>query len=169
MSYVDVTGNGQNSHAQNLNQHGRRGRHLSRKEQTRRALSRAIAPVLQIEGLEGRTLLSTLPAPLITARTDISGGGDNVNRSNPSIAYNPSNPQKLVSVYTSEETDANGVQKVFIRGSYSRNGGVSWQSFNLPSNIINPAASPPLENPNPYSQATDPTVAFGLHDDFYVV
>ena len=86
-------------------------------------------PVLMLEGLESRTLLSTIPMPLIShsAADDLSGGRSGINANTPSISYDPNNPQKLVMVYTSNEPDVSGTQKVFIRGKYSNNGGAVWK------------------------------------------
>src|SRR5437660_1457060 len=76
-----------------------------RRRVAREALSRACQPVLAVEALETRTLLSTLPLPIISSHTDLSGGGDGVNQSSPSIAYNPQNARKLVTIYTSHFHD----------------------------------------------------------------
>src|SRR5205814_10385252 len=47
---------------------------------------------LSVEGLEDRTLLSTLPAPLVSNPRSIGAGFG------PSLAMDPVNPQKLVEV-----------------------------------------------------------------------
>src|SRR4051812_9917999 len=97
-------------------------RKARRKSIARQVLSQATQPVLTLEGLEKRTLLSTLPAPVITTHTDISGGpGDNsANNSSPSIAYDPSNPKKLVTVYMRKQPTASAdIQDTFIDARYS--------------------------------------------------
>src|SRR5437870_867396 len=130
MRYVTALGAGVSEHAQSdLNAKQRTG---SRTAAARRMLSRACLPVLTLEGLESRTLLSTLPAPTITSHTDVSGGGGGINQSSPSIAYDPSNPQKLVTLFTTNNPGSGTTQTVFIGGKYSINGGASWGTFAVP-------------------------------------
>src|SRR5436190_994113 len=74
-----------------------------------------------LEMLEARTMLSTLPLPNIGTRTDVSGGGNGIDQSSPSVSYDPANSQKPVAVYTTNNPGAGGNQKVFIGGSYSVN------------------------------------------------
>src|SRR4051812_46273158 len=84
------------SEVQNLKNPQRR---RDRRAAARDVLRRAYLPVLAIEGLEAPQLLSTLPTPIVSTATDVSGGGSNVNQSSPFIAYDPNNPQKLVTVF----------------------------------------------------------------------
>src|SRR5829696_7863443 len=142
-------------------------RRRDRRVAARDVLRRAYLPVLAIEGLEGRTLLSTLPTPITSTATDVSGGGTSVNQSSPFIAYDPKNPQKLVTVFTSDVPNSGGTQTVFIGGRYSTNGGVSWQSFAVPNNVTNPTNST-AQDSFPYEEATDASVGFDLNDNFFV-
>src|SRR5687767_11048071 len=169
MSYVDPSGTESSRLETNSQTSSKpRSRRSNRRPHAQQILSRACRPVLGLEGLEPRQLLAVLPAPNISGHTDISGGGDNVNQSSPSIAYNPSNPQKLVTVYTSDQPSASGFQKVFVEGRYSINAGATWESFSIPNNLVNPTISPPFELQIPYTQATDATVGFDLNDNFYI-
>ncbi len=145
----------------------RRRRKAQQQQLSREILRRAALPALGLEGLEQRTLLSTLPTPTITTHTDVSGGGTDVNQSAPSISYDPSTPQKLVTVYTSNQPDATGEQRVFIQGRYSNNGGATWNTFSIPGNIFDPNISTAADK-HLYSRATDASVGFDLHDNFYV-
>ena len=68
MRYVETSDQAQNAHLGNGNGSARssasRARRLNRPQRDR-LLGRAIAPVLHLEGLENRTLLSTLPRPIM--------------------------------------------------------------------------------------------------------
>src|SRR6184192_3982519 len=109
MRQVGNAGEGQSSYAPSGQRS--RGRNSARRQQNaRRVLSRAVLPVLSLEVLETRTLLATLPVPSATSHPDISGGGNNINQSSPSISYDPVNPLKMVTVYTTNNPNANGDQ-----------------------------------------------------------
>src|SRR4051812_40101919 len=95
-----------------LNRRGRKGRLAGRVR-------------LDLETLEDRTVMSVLPAPTITAYSSLTSSTPSAPRDNntPSIAYDPVNPNHLVSVYTNNFPGVNGTQKVFINGQYSLNAG----------------------------------------------
>jgi len=105
----------------------------------------ALRPV--IEALELRTLLSTLPLPVISEHLDISGGAADVNENTPSIAYDPMNNLKLVTVFTRDAK---------VEGSYSLDGGLTWTGFAMPALLSG------------YEQATDASVDFDRSGNFYV-
>src|SRR5439155_23468835 len=171
MRYAVESGNGQQDHsARNESSSAISLKSRRKQKATLESLLRACAGAApRLEGLEPRTLLSTLPLPNIGIRTDISGGGNNINQSSPSISYDPKNPPKLVSVYTTNNPNAGGNQKVFIGGAYSVNGGASWTTFAVPGNVINPATIGQGQTPQPFERATDANVAFDLNDNFYLV
>src|SRR5215208_4214795 len=90
-----------------------------------------------VEQLEARQLLSVLPAPTIGQHVNLSGGTEAQNISQPSVAYDPANPLKLVSVYTIRQPSVIGRQKSFTVGSFSVDGGQSWSRFTFPRNEVN--------------------------------
>src|SRR3954451_3056793 len=92
---------------------------------------------LALEALEDRTLLSTLPAAVVTNPTSMGGG------ISPQVAYDPINPLKLV------EVNSTGAA---ISGRYSINQGVTWSNFALPGNLFDPNTGVA------YVQATNPSV-----------
>jgi subtilisin-like proprotein convertase family protein len=119
-----------------------------------------------VEQLEGRTMLAVLPAPVVSGQAVISRPGDGQSFNSPSIAYDPLNPLHLVTVFGHENPGANGRQHVFIRGTFSTDGGLTWGAFNLPGNVRNPAITG--NGSLVFEQATDPTVGFDRLGQFYV-
>src|SRR5258707_2002425 len=103
-------------------------------------LLEATSPV--VENLEGRMMLAVLPAPDISGWQSISGGANNQNMSQPSVAYDPANPQHMAAVYTRYQPSVNGRQKAFVNGAFSRDGGTTWIAFGIPGNQANPAIVP---------------------------
>ncbi|HEV8292441.1 MAG TPA: hypothetical protein VGP94_10980, partial [Tepidisphaeraceae bacterium] len=121
-----------------------------------------------VEQLEARQLLSVLPAPTIGQHVNLSGGANNQNMSNPAVAYDPSNPLKLVSVYTRYQPSIPGRQKSFLEGSYSADGGVSWVNFGLPRNDPNWTLDPAAVNDRTQQRATDASVAIGRDEQVFI-
>src|SRR5687768_8563184 len=74
---------------------------------------------MELEILEERTLLSTLPQALVSDQTTIRIGTTNLQGTTPSVAINPIDPQELVEVHV----NAAGTLMV---GSFSRDGGATW-------------------------------------------
>src|SRR5439155_25211204 len=75
---------------------------------------------------------------------------------------------KLVTVFTSDNPDATGDQKVFVGLRYSTNGGASWTNLNVPGNGVNFTASD-VNSTHFFEQATDVSVDFDLNNTFYIV
>jgi subtilisin-like proprotein convertase family protein len=135
--------------------------------------------VVGLEALEDRTLMSVLPTPLTTGHVDVSlatspGGSD---ESAPSVAYDPLNPQHLVSVWTAHS--ACGLSEIDM--AFSTNGGQTWSPYQGPSNnnftcnAGNPTTTSPLgpSEPDPtqippFEFADSATVAFDRAHVFYV-
>ncbi|MGE5608401.1 MAG: proprotein convertase P-domain-containing protein [Bacillota bacterium] len=111
-----------------------------------------------VELLEDRTLLSTLPLPDVTGHADIVPQGVG-NYNSPAIAYDPSKPQRLVSVYGYHGP----TNTTRVLGSYSADGGTTWVPFTLPDNMRNPLLDTGL-----YDQAGEPSVAFDAAGNFYI-
>ena len=75
MRYVETSGRANNAHLgddTSTRATQARPRRKPNRPQRDQLLDRAIAPVLRLEGLESRTLLSTLPLPVVTTHTDVS-------------------------------------------------------------------------------------------------
>jgi subtilisin-like proprotein convertase family protein len=139
-----------------------RTRPAARREASRTAKRRRLA----LEGLEPRTLLATspLPSPIVVpnSQRDLSANG-NINESTPSIAVDKLNPNKVVAVWTVNDTQA---PQVFVTGSYSNNGGVSWNPLPALPILNDPTkTSAPFQFP----QVTDASVAFDRNDNFYIL
>ena len=89
-----------------------------------------------LEGLELRTLLATIPAPVPTnsplvnlSQPMLNGPGAQEDSS--IVAVDPLDPRKIVTVWVNNDTadiPAPGPQ-VFVEGDYSVNGGQTWASF----------------------------------------
>jgi subtilisin-like proprotein convertase family protein len=103
---------------------------------------------------------------------DISGKPSNTsNQSTPSIAVDPNNPQKMVAVWVRNDPAFIGIlggspitEGVFAATSI--NGGQSWSSLNVDSQLHDPPTSNPAL---PYPQASNPAVKFDRNDNFYVL
>ena len=80
----------------------------------------------EVERLEERTLLSILPTPTSTAHVDIVSSSGN--HSSPSIAVDPLDATRTVSVWT----DVNAAGIVSVEGSYSTDGGHTWTALRSP-------------------------------------
>ena len=142
---------------------------------------------IELEGLEARTLLSTLPAATndaalqqLTNFVDVTKQG---NANSPTVVVNPNNSQDVVAIWgvnLSPVVPPVPDTTAIIEGAYSTNGGLpyvnpvtgaqqsSWVSFNPIRPIIDAAtigASPPTD----YTQVTDPSVAFDGQGNFYVL
>ena len=133
---------------------------------------------IDLEGLESRTLLATIPAASVVSGTSpttlsaLQGNGPNANESSPLVAVDPLDPQKIVSIWVnSDPVDIASPQtQVFVEGVYSINGGQSWTSFY--NDFQNEAIlfDPNTTNPTvPYLQITNPSLAFDRSGNFYIL
>jgi subtilisin-like proprotein convertase family protein len=130
-------------------------RKLTRKSQLRRAA---------LESLEPRTLLATLPAPVVSNPADISGSrGD---ESSPSIAVDTNNPQKLVAVWTRNDPMLAPGPTIIAEGTYSVDGGQNWTPLFLGGVLGNPNTTNPTV---PFQAVTDLNVAFDRNDNVYIL
>ena len=118
-----------------------------------------------VEALEDRRLLATLPLPTVASPVNVIQSND-YGFNSPSVAYNPLNPMKLVSVYVQNGGNPVNSQSVFVRGSYSIDGGASWAAFDIPLNLPDPVRTD--NGLVRYHQATEPTVAFDRANNFYI-
>jgi subtilisin-like proprotein convertase family protein len=139
------------------------------------------------ELLEDRTLMSTLPAPLVTGQTNIiTQIGSNTTgpfagtHSSPSVAVDPTNSQNLVAVFTTNMTSVGAANPFWhspfddrtsiVEGGFSTNGGQTWQGFFLPLTVSDPIETPSTSDPDiAFEQQSDASVSFDRNENFYVV
>src|SRR5687767_3366618 len=132
------------------------GARLGKRSKGRRSIARAVSKV--VEALEERRLMAVLPASTVISRADAAAWDNEDFFSAPVVTYNPLNPQQMVAVFVANrDQSANGDQRVFVEGRYSTNGGASWDSFTLPSNMEDPAVA---DDDTLYTRATDPSAEF---------
>jgi subtilisin-like proprotein convertase family protein len=142
------------------NRRGKRQREAQRTPRRERTL-------LRLEGLEERTLLSVVPTPTVIPPQDISFDGNIANESAPSLAVDPNNAQNVAVFWTLNDPRIAGTQKVFLQGAFSTNGGATYQQTGFFFNLIDPTSA--ANNPQPFVQATDASVAFDRTGNFYVM
>lgn len=136
-----------------------------RRESARKSSARRLA----LEHLEERTLLATLPQPLVPLTATPIRTGLRGNASTPSIAIDKNNPQKLVATYTINDPAQAGDTKVWVEAAYSNNGGQSWSQLSglgLGSVLIDPTTQNPLRS---FAQVTNASVAFDRNDNVYIL
>ena len=143
---------------------------------------------IDLEGLEARTLLATAPAaapttisgsPLgpvnLTSLTSVSGSNPAVdgNENSPTVVVDPYDSQKVFAVWGQDLSSLSPVPttNAIVEGAYSSDGGTNWTSLGT---SVNPVLFPdPLTasspTPTPYTQVTDPSVAFDSRGDVYVL
>src|SRR5262249_10516525 len=125
-----------------------------------------------LENLEPRIMMAVLPpvthSPQALNPINVSGGSGSANMSAPKVAVDPANPQKLVAAWVDLDPGNLGpptIQSV-IRAAYSTNGGVTWNTFNVPGNINDPTTTAPVL---PYSEAIEPSIAFDHQNHVYLL
>ncbi len=129
----------------------------------RRPLRTKSSVALQLEALEDRMVMSTLPAPIVTYPVDASGNPiptlDNYNSPNtvfgPQLVADPLNPNTLVEIHSAIHNTVNPPRGE-IWGSYSFDRGQTWNGPFL----LNSTTTDPNTNFQPYSQLSDITVTF---------
>ncbi len=159
---------------------GRRGRSrqgmLPRKARTLRQRR------IDVEGLESRTLLATIPAPAITqingtpvGPTDLTGLGNvttDGDASSPTVAVDPYDSQKVFAAWVldgSQIVPAITIPPTAVaEGAFSNDGGTSWNGVGL---VSNPILDPLTVNSTgvAYVQAIDPTIGWDAKGDVYVL
>jgi large repetitive protein len=137
---------------------------LSRRRASRRSALRRSALAARVFELESRLLLSTLPASLIGATTQVFKTGTG-NQSSPSIAVDPNNAEKMVATWvTLDPTQNNG--NTFVQFAISNNGGATWQTQGTPGNFD---GDPTSTSGAILPAMSDASVAFDRNDNFYII
>jgi subtilisin-like proprotein convertase family protein len=81
----------------------------------------------------------------------------------PSVAINPLNPQEIVNVTTFD--DQNAPIQLDLLGTFSTDGGTTWQQYDMPAPLLNPTTNPLA----PFAGALDASVAFDTSGHFYLL
>ena len=116
-----------------------------------------------LEGLEPRTLLSTLPTPTVVDRAIASSTAENVDESSPSIAVDPNNADRLVAAWTQFNTNPDpDATSALI--AFSNDGGTTWGT----STSLRIFSDPTTSNPTlPFTQVLA-SAAFDRDGNIYV-
>ena len=138
---------------------------------------------LNLEGLECRTLLATIPAVAPAMVNGVPDGpvsltgletvGLDGNANSPTVAVDPYDSQKVFAVWGVDLSSLSPVPHptAIVEGAFSSDGGTNWS-------VWAPASTPvffpdPLTinatPPTAYTQVTDPSVAFDSRGDVYVL
>jgi hypothetical protein len=153
---------------------GRRGR--IRPEARRKATRKSRLRRIDLEGLEARTLLATIPAASATgAAVDLTGFGDVTKQGNansPTVAVDPYDSRKLVAVWGVDLSTLSPAPHTMavIEGAYSSDGGATWINLGEEASFpILDAATIDASPPTDYTQVTNPSVAFDGQGNAYVL
>src|ERR1043166_3545320 len=108
--------------------------------------------VPEVEGLEDRTLLATLPTALVSNPQAIATG--TAGGFSPALAQDPVNPLKLIEVHSTGTLPGINPQGTVLSANYSTDGGQTWTSFAVVST-------------GPF--AASPSVAIDRAENVYIV
>ena len=173
--------------------HSSRRRLNSRLRRTRKSQYYSI----DLEGLESRTLLATIPAatPTTAAPTNISTmmgnlGGVNASKSSSVVAVDPLDPSKLVAVWIDNDptmfSATDGTWESVLEAAYSTDAGAQWNpllveptttlNLNAPAYVADGTkVDPDLLNPAtsgftvPYTYVSSPSLGFDDDGSFYIL
>ena len=141
---------------------------------------------VELEGLETRALMATIPAasptaaPLNLSNMFGNAGGVNASMTSSVVAVDPLDPTKLVSVWIdndpSELPPTNNYIQGVLEAAYSVNAGQSWlpllgeptNGLGIPSDpeLLNPATSMPTI---PFEYVSTPSLGFDDSGNFYIL
>lgn len=124
-----------------------------------------IAARLQLETLEDRTLMSTLPAPIVSDKLQLDFYGSPSSVYGPQIAQDPLNPNLLVELHGAYfHPNPPALQRDYgeMYGTFSFDGGATWSSFqSLNFAQIDPAEGiDPQGNIHTYNYITNVSISF---------
>ena len=89
--------------------------------------------------------MATLPVAVTTGQIGLSPSSQTSDESDPIIAVDPSNPQRLYSVWTRHDTSFQAPVQELIGGAFSVNGGRTWSGFDAQIGLFpDPATSNPV-------------------------
>jgi subtilisin-like proprotein convertase family protein len=148
---------------------------LRSRNRSRAATARSLKSI--IEALEDRTLFAVAPTPIVTPQplffpAATTAGSNRLQYNNPQITYDPLLPSTFVSVSSVFNPKSTTNQKYFVEFMYSIDGGSTWKGPTILTTADDPKLTLAAENvgrrPVVFSQATDPSVGFDRHDNFYI-
>ena len=129
---------------------------------------------LAMETLEARELLaSSLQSIVPGTNTVLNVPGNAGNQLNPSVAYDPTNPQDMVAVWVDDDPGhtitgpGTNAITTFIEGAFSTNGGASWSA--MPGSLGNHIQDPSTTTATALTAITDASVAFDGNHNVYIV
>jgi subtilisin-like proprotein convertase family protein len=144
----------------------------SRRRRLRRPALEKRSLRLALEGLEERTLLSVLPPPVITSHMNISGNSSTAHYSSPSIAVDPTNPQKIVAVFVDHDPalPTPAVPGIVVQAVFSNDGGGHWNFlYDATADTQVDYDLPATATPVPFPIVSEASVAFDRNDQAYIV
>jgi len=135
---------------------------------------------IDLEGLEARTLLATIPAatPTTVAPNEISSlmgnvGGVNASESSSTVAVDPLDPSKLVAVWIDNDptmfADTDNEIESVVEAAYSTDSGAQWNvlltepivsSSSSAPIVLDPATGSTTSPILPYTNASSPSLGF---------
>ena len=143
---------------------------------------------VDLESLESRTLLATIPAAAATGGPmNLSAlvGNAGGTQSSAQVAVDPTDPSKLVAVWVDNDPNmyaaTNNTIEVIVEAAYSVNQGQSWlpmlvePTTSLSLGTPGLAVSPELYDPTtsaptrPYIDQTSPSLGFDQNGNFYIL
>ena len=130
---------------------------------------------IDLEGLEFRTLLATIPAVTATGApvqlTNLSNVTTDGDANSPAVAVDPYDSQKVFAVWgldLSQITPEPTPTTAIVEGAYSSDGGTNWNGIDVSDPILD-AATIDSTPPTPYTQVTSPSVGFDSQGNVYVL
>src|SRR5262249_2345931 len=136
----------------------------------RRGVRNARMQRVDLEGLETRALLATIPAALATGGPINLGGAtsSSANENSPSRGVDTLDPRKVACGRVDDgPTRPSPGATVTVQGAYSTNGGTNWLSFSAGNRFLSdPNTSSPIV---PYTTIDHPSIGFDRNNNFYVL
>ena len=132
-------------------------------------------PLFELEGLESRTLLATIPAATpsgsLQSLTSLSTVTNNGNANSPTVVIDPYDSQKLIAVWGVDLTQLTPPPFTVdvVEGAYSNNGGASWNSLGSFGPLFDPATINNTSPPFDYTEVIDPSVDFDSQGNAFVL
>ena len=127
-----------------------------------------------LEALEPRTLMAVLPAVTVTGQVQISGiANPPGNETSPSVAIDPTDPTKLVAVWTRDDpahplANSNGQTTIYVDGAYSTDSGATWTGLTGVTQAAGDFSRNQQGGPFFFPRITDPSVGFDRNGKVYV-
>jgi hypothetical protein len=118
---------------------------------------------LELDSLESRTLLATIPAATATgAAINLSLSQNFGYADSPTVAINPYDSREAVAVWV---VDVPAVTFSIVQGVYTIDGGADWNP--LPGTVANPSGIQQVLDG--FAEVTDPSVGFDSQGNAYVL